>query len=368
MARATCATPALLAAALLLPAPAPASVAGARSARAVRPAAQLIVRVSGNRLLDARGRTLRLVGVNRSGSQYMCVLGHGIFDGPVDSPSIAAISSWGVNAVRVPLNEDCWLGINGVPAAFSGAAYRSALEAYVARLNRQRIYVILDVHWNAAGLQPALGQQPMLDADHGYALWRSIAQSFRRRRGVLFDLYNEPHGLGATPAQEWDCWERGCDGFAGMSGLIATIRAAGAPNVILLAGLAWSADDSQWLSHEPRDPLHQLAAAFHVYRGHSACTSIGCWSSVVAPLAARVPVVDDEFGEMQCGEPAALAWLEQWMAFAQAHRLSLLAWSWNAKPGGCGQGPSLISDYDGTPTPYGQAVRNFYLEHRLVRR
>ena len=34
--------------------------------------------------------------------------------------------------VRIPINEDCWLGINGVPRAYSGAAYRAAIVAFVA--------------------------------------------------------------------------------------------------------------------------------------------------------------------------------------------------------------------------------------------
>ena len=27
------------------------------------------------------------------------------------------MKAWNINAVRVPLNEDCWLGINGVASA-----------------------------------------------------------------------------------------------------------------------------------------------------------------------------------------------------------------------------------------------------------
>src|SRR5712671_7022076 len=79
------------------------------------------VRVQGNQLVDSAGHALRLRGVNRSGTEYACAQGWGIFDGPSDSTSIAAIASWHVNAVRVPLNEDCWLGINGVNLSYGGA-------------------------------------------------------------------------------------------------------------------------------------------------------------------------------------------------------------------------------------------------------
>ena len=38
--------------------------------------------VSGNRLVNGHGRPVLLHGVDRSGAEFMCVQGHGIFDGP----------------------------------------------------------------------------------------------------------------------------------------------------------------------------------------------------------------------------------------------------------------------------------------------
>src|SRR5206468_74068 len=72
----------------------------------------VVVRVSGNTLVNGAGAVIRLLGVDRSGSEYACIQGWGFFDGPSDATSIAAIAAWHTNAVRVPLNEDCWLGIN----------------------------------------------------------------------------------------------------------------------------------------------------------------------------------------------------------------------------------------------------------------
>lgn len=148
-----------------------------------------------------------------------------------------------------------------------------------------------------------------------------------------------------------------------MNGLIAAVRATGARNVILAGGLGWAADNSQWLQHEPHDPLHQLAAAFHVYEDHSLCTTESCWTRTLLPIAAHVPVIAAEFGEMQCGAPTSLAWLNQWMSYATAHGFSMLAWSWNAKQGECSRGPLLIANYSGAPTPYGAAVEAFYAAH-----
>ena len=49
--------------------------------------------VAGTEIHDANEKDVRLLGVNRSGSEYACAQGFGIFDGPVDDASIAAIKT-----------------------------------------------------------------------------------------------------------------------------------------------------------------------------------------------------------------------------------------------------------------------------------
>src|SRR5271167_4996985 len=98
------------------------------------------IRVSGNKLVNGNDVPVQLRGVNRSGAEYSCVHGQGIFDGPSGAASVAAIALWGVNIVRIPLNEDCWLGVNGIKPAYSGANYREAIVAYVRLLHRYGMY------------------------------------------------------------------------------------------------------------------------------------------------------------------------------------------------------------------------------------
>ena len=208
--------------------------------------------------------TVRLLGVDRSGTEYTCIQNNGIFDGPVDQAAVSDIVAWHANTVRVPLNEDCWLAINGAPAKYSGSAYQSAIAQFVSLLRQNGLYVVLDLHWNAGGGNTAWSQQQMADADHAPAFWTSVADTFKSDLGVVFDLYNEPHDI------SWGCWkDGGCQvsgwNVAGMQQLLDAVRATGAKNVVMAGGLGYAGDLSQWLANEPNDPTGNLTASFHNY-------------------------------------------------------------------------------------------------------
>ena len=312
------------------------------------------VQVQGNRLIDS-GRAVRLRGVNRSGLEYACAQGWGFFDGPSDAASVQAIASWSANVVRVPLNETCWLGINGVNPTYSGANYRRAVADYVTLLNRAGLAVILDLHWTAAGTAIALSQAPMPNRDHTPEFWRQVAAAYKGNNSVLLDLFNEPFPDDNRDTPEaWRCWRDGgtCSGMsfqaAGMQELVDTVRGTGASNVILLGGVGYSSRLSSWLAYMPRDPLNNLAASWHVYN-FSGCNTQSCWDSSAARVAQQVPLVLGELGQDDRGN-AFVAALMDWI---DARQGSYLAWVWNV----WGKWSDLIQSYDGSPTPYGQVFK-----------
>ena len=53
----------------------------------------------GQQASDAGGKQVILRGANRSGTEYSCVQGNGVFDGPANQASITAMKQWGINAV-----------------------------------------------------------------------------------------------------------------------------------------------------------------------------------------------------------------------------------------------------------------------------
>lgn len=313
------------------------------------------VHVQGNRIVDQNGQPLRLRGVNRPGTEYACVQGWGIFSGPTDSAAVSAMAAWRVNVVRLPLNETCWLGINGVDPAFSGANYQRAIADYVTLLNSRGMVVILDLHWSAPGTAKGEGQQPMADRDHSPEFWRQVAGAFKDNESVMFDLFNEPYPDNNTDTPEaWRCWRDGgiCSGVgfeaAGMQELVNAVRGTGATNVILLGGVVYAAGLSQWLAMKPNDPLNNLVAAWHVYSG-SQCNTQDCWDRDAASVAQQVPLLLGELGQGDRGS----AFVNDLMDWMDARQGSYLAWAWLVS----GDPLDVISDYDGTPTSYGQTFK-----------
>lgn len=326
------------------------------------------LRVSGNKLVDADGTTRRLLGVNRSGGEFMCVQGYGIWDGPVDDAAIKAIADWKANTVRIPLNEECWLGLSDVKPEYGGANYIAAVKELVARVEAHGMTPVLELHWsygqytgNSAGCSDvhATCQKPMPDMRYSPAFWSSVASTFKDDRAAVFDLFNEPYPdrAASSATDAWTCWRDGgtCPGIsyevAGMQDLVDSVRATGAKNVIMAGGLAYSNDLSQWTAYKPTDPAGNLAAAYHVYNFNS-CASESCWNSTLAPVAAQVPLVAGEIGENTC----AHGFTDRVMKWFDDHDLSYLGWTWNTWD--CSSGPSLISAYDGTPTAYGAGLRD----------
>jgi endoglucanase len=317
------------------------------------------LRVKETRLVDALGQPVTLRGVNRSGTEFACVQGWGISDGVIDQAAVDAIKSWRANVVRLPLNEQCWLGINGINPAYSGANYRTAIAGYVDLLNRSGLYVILDLHWSAPGEELATHQQTMPDIDHSPAFWSSVASTFKGNDAVIFELFNEPlPDSQRDSVAAWTCWRDGgtCPGVsfpaAGMQTLLNAVRATGATNVVALGGVGFANHLSRWLAYKPSDPLNNLVAAWHVYN-FNACNSLSCWKAKAAPLMAAVPVLVTETGMDTCDG----AWWNSLLDWLDARQTGYLAWTWNRWSIECNSRALVTDYYSATPTAYGTIYR-----------
>jgi endoglucanase len=309
--------------------------------------------VSGNRLMNGADQPVALHGVNRSGTEYACIQGWGMFDGPNSAASVAAMASWHINFVRVLVNEDCWLGINGVKRAYGGAAYRRALTRYVSLLHRYGMYAEVSLIWAAPGRRKATDQPIAPDEDHAPAVWRGLAEAFKHDDQVILAPWGETEVSAGCFLHGGSC---GPYRVAGMQQAVNVIRAAGDRGVISIPGIDFANDLSGWLSHEPRDPRHQLIAEAHVY-GKNVCDTLTCLDRTMAPVAERVPLIFGEVGQTYDASSCGHSYVQSFLSWASAHNVGYAAWTWDAW-GNC---EALISNYNGTPAnDYGRWVRAHY--------
>lgn len=365
--------------------------------------------VSGGTIVDGSGKTVQFHGADETGSQTNCAYqaggsasdGYpGFFDMPNTQAGVSQMLAWKINAVRVPLNEDCWLGINGLPFGGStGAEYQSAIEQFVTLLTTNGLSVIVDLHWAGPGTtatNPSLGQIPMADADHSVTFWTQVATAFKGNGSVIFDLYNEPN------ITDWACWVSGAAAsancaqangnayaVAGMASMLQAVRNAGATNIAILGGLSYSQDFSKWVSSVQSIPtlaaplngisIDNVAASWHAYDFNSAytqcpsqynspaysatsCASAEAFamsSGITSVMSAGFPVVIGEMGISAFSSSTASKfsaaqltvlenWLDALMTYMEGQKQGYLAWSWDLD-----QDPVLVTDFTtGSPTPY----------------
>lgn len=179
---------------------------------------QPTLRVQGRRLVNGAGQAVQLRGVNRAIFESRCAYdgGRNYADGPAGQASVTAMRSWKIDVVRVTVNEDCWLGINGLPLSGDAAGYRKEVIDYIRLLRGNRLYVIAEAHVTAPGTNRSTRIDNMPDKDHLPAFWRSMSARLKTDHGIIFDVINEvamgrtndPHPM---PPGKWRCWRDGCE-------------------------------------------------------------------------------------------------------------------------------------------------------------
>ena len=323
----------------------------------------LPLKVVGTQILNSKGEPVLLRGVNCASMEWTS---NG--EGHILQSVKTAIDEWHVNHIRLPLAQDRWFG-KAPEQKDEGKAYRALVKEVVDLVASKGCYIILDLHWSDVGEWGQNIAQHSMPDENSLAFWKDIAPVYANHPAVIFDLYNEPHDV------TWDIWLNGGSvtdrpngrrGGApktyqavGMQKLLDAVRAAGAKNVVIAGGLNWAYDfDGILDGRQLKDPDgNGVIYANHAYnnKGHP----VEVWIARMEKATAKFPVIVSEFGgsggpNRRMGRsgggaaknPSGDDWLLHVMQVLQDRK-----WSWTAWDLHPSAGPTLISDWNYTPTP-----------------
>ena len=319
------------------------------------------VKVVGNRLRDAAGNEVWLQGVNIGGMETV--------PNPdqVVKSAVVAMDEWKSNCLRLPVNETLWFGKSPYQND-GGVGYRAGVDKIVRLAANRGAYVVIDLHRFRAPKKEHID------------FWKVVAKVYANHPAVLFDLFNEPHGI------DWKTWRDG--GFVGEAGkhdesaflsaeekrknmgfdsvgmqaLVNAVRSTGAKNVVIAGGLFW-ANDLTGIANDKGKPTYELSDptgngvmyAWHTYHWHKG------WNRML-PVLAKYPVFLGEVGASPLGvmnfipdnqQEDPYTFSPDMLAFIQKYRINWTGWCFHPKAAPC-----ILKNWDYEPTPYwGEFVR-----------
>ena len=319
-----------------------------------------MVRVQGNRLVDTDGKEVWLQGVNAGGMET-------IPNGEQETKStVVAIDQWHANCIRLPINEAHWFGTGIYSKNDGGKSFRDACDKIVRLAANRGAYVVIDLHRFRAP-----------KAEH-VEFWKDCAAHYKNHPAVLFDLFNEPHGI------SWEIWRDGGwvgkqgqhdesaflsseekkknQGFesVGMQALVDAVRSTGAKNVVIAGGLFWANDltgiESEAIEKGEKKSFrltdttgNGIMYAWHTYHWHKG------WGRIL-PVAAKHPIFLGEVGASPLGvmnfipdnqQEDPYTFSPDMLGFIQKLRINWTGWCFHPKAA-----PVMIENWDYKPTPY----------------
>jgi hypothetical protein len=287
------------------------------------------LRVVGNHFEDASGRRVVLRGASRWSLEFAC---RG--DGHFALADFQAMRSWGMNAVRIPLNSSYWLhgdSDGDCPADY----YHQTVARAVQHAEQAGLYVILVGQWSREHSNPQM-------AEPGDELfWEQLASIYGGDTRVGFVPVTEPHMV------SWDEWANGWNGGPGMRRLVSILRAH-SQNIIFVNGLSYALDLS-FLNTAYAISGPNIAYELHIYQHWQSETEAD-------PYIGRYAVVAGEFGLNDCCHD----YVSEVMSYFEQHQTGYFAWAWAE---GAHRALLMPDGWDGTPSQLGDRVRRFMLAH-----
>lgn len=305
--------------------------------------------VEGTKVLSKDGKPVWLQGVNVVSLEWSA-------EGEqVMKAALVATEQWNANIIRLPVAPKWWFG-RGPGQKDGGAAYRQRVDEVINLVANRGKYLLLDLHQFGAPRQE--------HAD----FWKDAAAKYKNHPAVLFELFNEPHGM------SWEVWRNGGevaekkkpgeeDAFLsaeekakiaaarhsiGMQRLLDTVRETGAHNVVLVGGLDYAYDLSGIANGYALDEKggNGIILSTHIYPWKKG------WADKVLVVADKYPILVGEVGagakkmewlpvEVQ---EDAVTWVPEMLGFIQKYKLHWTAFSFHPKAG-----PPMLEDWSYKP-------------------
>ena len=238
----------------------------------------------------------------------------------------------GADSVRIQLAQP---GMDPQNPLFS-AQFRDQAVGAIQAARAAGLTVIVSIQDEAQTGDPRMSTS--LPSAATQRVWQELAPVFGQDRGVLFELFNEPHigpqAVVPFPTPDWPTWA------AAMNATIQTIRSLGAVNVVVADGLQFA----QELAGAPslNDPLHQVAYAAHPYSLNASDQTPAVWDVKFGSFSATAPVIISEWGIGYYCDADTPTSVTTFLQYLQNHGVGLEAGTWDWASSGFG---SVIYDF-----------------------
>ncbi|OKH46046.1 glycoside hydrolase [Calothrix sp. HK-06] len=163
---------------------------------------ELPLSTSGARIIDAKGKTVLLQGVNWFGMETETHVPHGLWSRDYKE-MLSQIKSLGYNTIRLPysveaLRSDSISAVNytiGSNKELEGKTPLEVMDIIVKEAERQGLMIVLDSHRLNSKRIPELWYGDGFTEADWIDTWRLLAQRYKNQANIIgADLKNEPHG------------------------------------------------------------------------------------------------------------------------------------------------------------------------------
>jgi hypothetical protein len=250
------------------------------------------------------------------------------------------------------VHDTFWFGHGKGQKAGTEEDYRQSVDKAVKLVAGRGGYLVLDLHQFGAPTEAHV------------AFWKDAAARYKNNPAVLFELFNEPHGI------SWELWRNGGDLTSaknkvgdvgptentekmattvttGVQALVDAVRSTGARNMVIAGGLDWSYDLSGIMNGYALDDKTGDGVMYvsHIYPWKRD------WQNKVLCAVDKYPIIVTEVGCMSKPMPwqktteSPVTWAPDMIGFIQKYKLNWTAFSFHPT---CA--PTIISDWNYTPT------------------